>query len=132
MVRSDTWLPSIDSKSRARVEQDEQGAILWLTNKSIARTEINPYFMYKHGDSQTATAAGVPKRRQRDLYTFGMRVAHKFNQSWEGRVEGGYQFGNKENEALFGPARATCPPGACSPISSTTSTTPEERRTRRL
>ncbi len=91
----DTWLPSIDSKSRARVEQDEAGFIVWLTNKSIERTEINPYFMYKHDD------AVLPNGDNGEIYTFGGRIKHEFNQNWNGRIEGGYQFGDKQNDVLF-------------------------------
>lgn len=92
----DKWLSPINSKDFHNIEQDERGAIVWLTNKSIERTEINPYFIYKHDERVLANGD------ESDIYTFGTRTVHAFNQNWVGRVEGAYQFGNRENPAMFG------------------------------
>ncbi len=95
-------------------EQDERGAILYITNKSIERTSIEPYFMYKHSEAEQYERFGINPATGRfdkletingdnaDLYTVGARVTHDFNKNWKGLVEGAYQFGNRDNPSLFG------------------------------
>lgn len=77
-------------------EQNEQGAIVYLTNRSIKDTELNGYFIYKH--DQPVLVNGD----QGDIYTFGARAAHNFDEHWNARGEGAYQFGNRFNPAMFG------------------------------
>lgn len=91
----DEWLPSIQSESRHRTEQDELGVILWFTNKSLDRTEINPYFMYKHDDAVLANGDDG------DIYTVGARIKHEFDKNWSAQGEGAYQWGNRRNAAMF-------------------------------
>jgi hypothetical protein len=81
-------------------EQDEEGAIVWLTNKSIDNTILNAYFIYKHAerdDDEGVSALGD----QGDLYTLGARVVHDFSQHITAKLEGAYQFGNRSNDFLF-------------------------------
>ncbi|MGE5608635.1 MAG: alginate export family protein, partial [Bacillota bacterium] len=93
----DEWLPPIGSRDYPRLtEQDETGAVLWVTNKSIKDTELNGYFIYKHDDAQVANGDNG------DIYTLGTRAVHAFNQHWSAQAEGAYQFGSRENPALFG------------------------------
>lgn len=93
----DKWLSPINSADAPMpMEQDERGAILYVTNKSLDNTQIDGYFIYKQ---DTPVAANGD---QSDIYTVGSRIVHKFNQNWTGRVEGAYQFGNRTNPALFG------------------------------
>ena len=77
------------------IEQDERGAILWVTNKSIKDTEINGYFIYKHNDAVLANGDDG------DLYTFGGRVVHDINKNWRARGEGALQFGNNKLQDVW-------------------------------
>jgi hypothetical protein len=70
------------------IEQDERGAIFWVTNKSLQDTEINGYFIYKHNDAVLANGDDG------DLYTPGARVVRKFGEHWLAKAEGALQFGN--------------------------------------
>lgn len=94
----DSWLPPLWSKSMPLIEQDERGAIAWLTNKSIDRTELNGYFIYKHDNVELANGD------EGEIYTVGGRGVHEFNANLLGRIEGAYQWGYRENAALFGTA----------------------------
>ncbi|HEX2972416.1 MAG TPA: hypothetical protein VHP11_08785 [Tepidisphaeraceae bacterium] len=93
------WLPPISSRDYPTLtEQDETGAILWVTNKSIKDTELNGYFIYKHDNAEAANGDDG------DIYTLGGRAVHAFNKNWSAQAEGAYQFGTRENPALFGSA----------------------------
>lgn len=94
---SEEWISPISSDNLAVTEQDERGVILYATNKSLANTQIDGYFMWKSNDRV------LPNGDEGDIYTVGSRVAHAFNQNWSARAEGAYQWGNRENIAMFGP-----------------------------
>lgn len=93
----DKFLSPIFSKNVPLSEQDESGVILWATNKSIENTEINGFFIWKNNDAVLANGDDG------DIYTFGARAVHKFDKTWTGRVEGAYEFGDRENPAMFSP-----------------------------
>lgn len=102
----DHGIPPIDSKSMHQIEQDETGLILYATNKSIERTEISPYFMYKHSNDAPYLSGGkkgAPRDNgdNGDLYTLGARATHDFNDNIKGRLEGAYQWGSRQNPAMF-------------------------------
>jgi len=90
----DHWLPTINDADRNQIEQDERGAIFYVSNKSIKDTTIEPYFIYKHDRKVLANGDNG------DIYTFGGRVEHTFDSHWKGRVEGAGQFGEKNNQSL--------------------------------
>jgi hypothetical protein len=93
-ARSDTWLPPINDRHKNIAEQDERGAILWVTNKSIPDTEVDPYFIYKHDKAVAANGD------QGEIYAFGNRMVHDFNQHWRLRDEGAYEFGRRNDAEL--------------------------------
>lgn len=83
------------SEQRYITEQDERGAVLWIHNESIARTELDGYFIYKN---TTANAPSAPQRGDdADIYTFGGRAAHAFDEHWKARAELAHQFGHKND-----------------------------------
>ena len=93
----DAWLPPINSESSpALMEQDERGVVLYARNKSIDKTQIDGYFIYKHDDPQLGNGD------EGDVYTVGSRVGYEFNANLKGSIEGAYQFGNRSNPAMFG------------------------------
>ena len=91
----DIFLSPILGEGTALSEQDERGVILWATNKSLERTEIDGFFIWKHDEAVMANGDTG------DIYTFGARAVHQFNKTWTGRVEGAYEFGQRENSAMF-------------------------------
>ncbi|MCY2955025.1 MAG: alginate export family protein [Planctomycetota bacterium] len=104
----DAWLPAMNSRSYPLTnEQDQTGAILYVTNKSLENTQIDGYFIYKHSSEERAElihdgTSGGPTSDQGDVYTVGTRVVHNFNKNWVARAEGAYQFGSRNNPSMFG------------------------------
>ncbi len=76
------------------VEHDETGAIFYVSNKSLADTTVDGYFIYKHNDAVLASGDDA------DIYTFGGRVAQRINPKWDYRAELAGQFGQKEGENI--------------------------------
>jgi hypothetical protein len=106
---SDRWIEPFCDKDYHNIEQDEQGAIIWIANKSLAKTEVDGYFIYKHDRADLGTEPGdigsghmAPWQAgdNADIYTFGTRVVHDLtdNINLMGEIAG--QFGNKNGQSL--------------------------------
>ena len=97
----DHWLPAIGDSDQPEIENNERGAIVWLTNKSIQNLEIDPYFIYKHDSSAFSPTNPNAGKRQgadnADIYTFGTRLVENFTPNLMGRVEMAGQFGQKRS-----------------------------------
>lgn len=101
----DHWIPMLKDRERNQqtgayqdryvVEHDEQGVILWVENKSLENTEIDGYFIYKR-DIQ----GPFPFSDNADIYTFGGRVVHKFDEHWMARSEVAPQFGRRNGNQI--------------------------------
>jgi hypothetical protein len=89
-AQQDAFINPIDNTGVPYAEQDERGAIVYLTNKSFENTEISPYFMYKHAEKYLASGYNG------DIYVPGIRFAQKIDKNWRYRVEGAYEFGSKD------------------------------------
>ena len=103
-AQSDRWLKPFNDRDRLFTEQDEHGAILYLTNKSIPNTQIEGYFMYRNDnpvDSVEISSAVNPVNpawiKKARLYTFGGALDGKIDENWRYRAEGAYQFGEKSS-----------------------------------
>ena len=70
-------------------EHDEQGAILYVSNKSVEGHTLDGYFIYKHDDRVAANGWNS------DLYTFGLRAKGALDKRWKYRAELAPQFGHK-------------------------------------
>ncbi len=79
---------------RYMTEQDERGAIVWIENRSLRRTEIDGYFIYKHNDRTLATGSDA------DIYTFGLRGVHDLDEHWQIRGDLAGQFGHRNDAGL--------------------------------
>jgi hypothetical protein len=89
------WLPPFNERHRINlIEQDEQGAVLYVTNKSLGKTQVDGYYIYKHDDAVASNGNNA------DIYTFGSRVAGELSEHWQYRAELAYQFGNKNGTSL--------------------------------
>jgi hypothetical protein len=93
----DMWLPTFPDNDRAMIENNERGAILWVTNKSVKNLELDPYFIYKHDEAAFPMTKGGDNA---DIYTFGARAVYDFNANLRGRVEAAGQFGSKNGASL--------------------------------
>ncbi len=95
----DSWLPTIDAnqKEYSLAEQNEIGAILYVSNKSLPDNRIDGYFMYK-GDEQE-----LKNGDNADIFTFGSRVVGTPFEHWYYTAEGAYQFGWKKDPMVTYP-----------------------------
>jgi len=106
-ARPDEWIPTIGESSDNTsplgkkpyylTEQDEQGVILYLSNKSVKDMQIDGYFIYKHDDKQYANGDNA------NIYTIGSKITGTPAEHWSYSAEGAYQFGNKQ-DAMVGAA----------------------------
>ena len=103
---SDWILEPFNAREQPLSNQDERGAILYVSNKSIENTTVDGYFIYKHDElasghnSKNVVLAPLKVGDAGDIYTFGTRVAHDFDQHWRARGEVAGQFGNKNGNTL--------------------------------
>ena len=73
-------MPVINNQTTAVTDQDETGAILYVSNKSIENTEVNGYFMYKrdsYGDLAMRSAS------EGETYTPGVMIAGNPAEHWK-------------------------------------------------
>jgi hypothetical protein len=105
---------------KAQVEQNERGVILYATNKSRAKTQIDGYFIYKGDRREPIRVAKAADAKcalyvisdqpddanmiknlcagnQGDLYTLGSRVAGEITPIWKYRAEGAFQTGTRND-----------------------------------
>jgi hypothetical protein len=89
------WLRPVSSKGKPLMEQDERGAIAYFSNKSLVRTQIDAYFIYKHDQ------AVLPNGDTGEVFTGGTSISHGFNSGFSSRIESAYQFGRRKNAVMF-------------------------------
>jgi hypothetical protein len=85
---------SIIERQNLMMEQNERGAILWVANKSIEKTEIDGYFIYKRDEPLTDAGA------VNNIYTYGVRGVRDFTENWRGRAELAQQLGNQGSQDI--------------------------------
>jgi hypothetical protein len=97
----DGWMPTINPQHLLEVEQNEKGAIVQVANSSLKAANLTGYFIYKN-DSRVA-----PTGDNADIYTVGGRVNGLLSDHWKYWLEGAYQFGRKQDNAVKYPAVST-------------------------
>ena len=110
----DEWIPTIGESSGNTsplghrpyylTEQNEQGVILYASNKSFENAQIDGYFIYK-GDRRTDTNL-IKNGDNADIYTFGAKITGTPADHWSYSAEGAYQFGSKQDPMVL-PAYGT-------------------------
>jgi hypothetical protein len=91
----DARLPPLSSKGRPLMEQDERGAVVYLTSKPVDSARIDVYGIYKRDRAiQRNGDTG-------SVYTGGASLAFDVGSHWSARGEGAYQFGQRANGVLF-------------------------------
>ena len=106
-ARPDAWLPTLGASTDAGAhpepllltDQNEQGAILWVANKSLAYANLDGYFIYKH-DTRLNDFPVPSFGDNADIYTLGGRLSGLVQERWKYSVEGAYQFGRKQDNEL--------------------------------
>lgn len=111
----DDWLPTIGDQhysdpprfpgtDHPLTEQRESGLVVYVSNKSIEKTTLDGYFIYKHDDRVTFRRRGAPwtPGDNADIYTLGGKITGTPAEHWQYSVEGAYQFGQKEDSVNDG------------------------------
>jgi hypothetical protein len=97
-ARPDEWLPTLDNSwGYSLTEQNEQGIILYASNKSLKNTTIDAYFAYKRDDQELANGDSG------DIFTLGARGTGYFAEHFHYSIEGAYQFGEKQDPTVRTP-----------------------------
>jgi len=97
-AQPDAWLPTLGSStSYPLTDQNEQGAVFYLSNKSLKDTQVDAYVIYKNDRRATFRVAGVLKTPgdNADIATVGGKITGTPTGNLQYSVEGAYQFGSK-------------------------------------
>ena len=80
-------------------DQLEQGFVLYASNKSINKTQLDGYFIYKNDVRKTffVKNAFLTPGDNADIYTMGGKITGTPFEHWQYSVEGAYQCGSKED-----------------------------------
>jgi hypothetical protein len=89
------WFKPFNDRDEDLSEQDEQGAILYLSKKTGKNAGIDGYFIYQH-DHDRATSSGY----EGEIYTPGLRKYDRLNERWQYNMEFAPQFGHKNGKSL--------------------------------
>ncbi len=96
---SDWMLKPINDRNKYVTQQQEHGAIVYLTDKSFGDTQLEGYFMYKNdnpvdGPARNFSSTDISKfSKKADIFTFGGAVSGPIRSNWNYRVEGAVQTG---------------------------------------
>jgi hypothetical protein len=99
-AKPDAWMPTLGRSSENTpgaynlTEQNEQGVILYLSNKSVKNMQIDGYFIYKGDSKEYANGDNA------DIYTIGSKISGTPTPHWAYSVEGAYQFGSKQDATV--------------------------------
>lgn len=96
----DAWIPPLKETAipAQLTESDEQGAVVYVTNKSLPKTQIDGYFVYKHSENEMLY--GRRTGWDGDLYMFGNRWAGDISDNLKYRVEYAGQFGHRSGQSI--------------------------------
>ena len=96
---ADQTIEPFNDQERANglIEQDERGAIFYLTNKSLVpKAEVNGYFIWKHDNS----VEGVGGSNDSEIFALGARIAGALDDNWKYRAEFAQETGKKNYDRL--------------------------------
>jgi hypothetical protein len=101
-AHTDRWLHPFNDEERFLTEQDEQGAILYLTHKPSKTIQMEGYFIYRDDERPTGTSTNMPPSWAQDaqISTFGAALAGQINDHWSYRAEGAAQTGKRNDHDL--------------------------------
>ena len=90
------WLKPFNDRDIDLAEQDEQGAILYLTQKTSKDGGRDLYLIYKRDSERIVSSKGD----KGEIYTIGTRLYGRLNERWQYSVEFAPQFGHKNGKNL--------------------------------
>ena len=93
-ANSSAWIRPFNDRDLDLIEHDETGVILYASNKSLAKTVLDSYFIYKHDDRVRANG------NNSDIYTFGARACGDVGKHWKYYGELAPQFGHKNGTSI--------------------------------
>jgi hypothetical protein len=102
-ARPDAWMPVFGSSRSTMAtpynltEQNEQGLVFYLSNKSLEKAQIDGYFIYKHDDKELANGDNA------EIYTVGAKVSGTPTKNWAYSMEAAYQGGSKQDSTVVYP-----------------------------
>jgi len=97
-ARPGDWIPTLGrSEGYYVTEQNEQGVILYLSNKSVKNVQLDGYFIYKHDDRITFPTSNGDNA---NIFTIGSKITGTPAEHWFYSVEGAYQFGHKQDATV--------------------------------
>jgi hypothetical protein len=102
-ARPDSWMPTLGRSSHSTpapytlTEQNEQGVILYLSNKSVKNAQIDAYFIYKHDDQEFSNGDNA------DIYTFGAKLSGTPTKHLAYSIEAAHQIGSKQDATIAAP-----------------------------
>ncbi len=89
------WLKPFNDRDFDLAEQDERGAIIYLSKKRSKDSRLDGYFIYKQ-DHNRRVSSGY----QGEIYTFGAMLEGRLNENWTYCFEVAPQFGHKNGKEL--------------------------------
>ena len=89
------WLEPFNDRDDDLAEQDEQGAIFYLAQKTSKDSGRDLYFIYKHDSSRNRSSGS-----QGEIYTIGFRKYGRLDEHWQYNMEFAPQFGHKNGKSL--------------------------------
>jgi hypothetical protein len=107
-AKPDEWIPTLGRSGDSGpapynlTEQNEQGVILYLSNKSVENMQLDGYFIYKRDSKEYSNGDNA------DIYTLGAKISGTPAPHLAYSVEGAYQFGSKQ-DAMVGAAYINSP-----------------------
>jgi hypothetical protein len=104
---SDWWLKPINDRERYVTFEEEEGLILYLTDKSRP-TQLEGYFMVKNNNPVDALARNLTSTsslqrysKKAEIYTVGGAASAPIKDNWNYRVEGAVQLGDSASPNTF-------------------------------
>jgi len=97
-TQADRHIDVMGDKEEPLTEADEHGFILYVTNKSLPKTQIDGYYIFKADNRNTNGDGGkfpVAWGWDQDIHTFGARAVHGFTDQLKGRAEFAQQVGDR-------------------------------------
>lgn len=89
------WLPPIQPSGQPLGEQDERGAILYVSNRSVPMTTLEGFFLYRHEYHPLPVVGDAG-----DLYVVGGRAEGSIREHWKYRAELAEELGRKNGRGL--------------------------------
>jgi hypothetical protein len=105
---ADAWLKPMNDLNRHVTTQDEHGFILYVTDKTHPKLQLEGYFIYKNDNPLNTAVKDRPDpwpgywSKKAEIYTLGGAISGPVADSehWKFRSEGAVQFGKKQTQQM--------------------------------